>query len=118
LCVCECVRVCVSCVRACVSCVRACVSCVCVCVCVCVRVCVRVRVCAHRVDVVLCLGDSLNLSTADQSDNTALLTAESEMSQVVTCLENIKCRVVLKPGNVRGRRPRVYGVAAKQSQVG
>ena len=53
------------------------------------------------VDVVLCLGDSLNMSTADQSSRDALITGESDLSQVLTCLENIKCRVLYIPGNVR-----------------
>ena len=53
-------------------------------------------------DLVVCLGDSLNLLEAEQSDDTILAAAEAEMSQVLTCLENIKCRVVYIPGNVRG----------------
>jgi hypothetical protein len=53
------------------------------------------------VDMVVCLGDCLNLLEEEQGKEEVLAAAEAELSQVVTCLENIKCRVVYIPGNVR-----------------
>ncbi len=52
------------------------------------------------VDLVLCLGDSLNMSTADQSSDEKIAVGEGEFGHIVACLENIACAVAYIPGNV------------------
>ncbi len=55
----------------------------------------------RSVDMVVCLGDSLNMSTADQACDETIATGEGEFGHIIACLENIVCAVVYIPGNVR-----------------
>jgi hypothetical protein len=50
---------------------------------------------------VVCLGDCCDMSAEDQVSAEGVATGEGHMSQVISCLENIKCKVVYVPGNVR-----------------
>ena len=56
---------------------------------------------ARRVEIVLALGDLADVLDEDQKDPLKVASAEGEMGQVVSCLENITSRVVYIPGNVR-----------------
>lgn len=55
---------------------------------------------------VLCMGDNLNLSVAEQGDDALVATAEGEFGHIIACLENIVCSVVYIPGNVGAAAPR------------
>lgn len=50
---------------------------------------------------VVCLGDSLNMSTADQASDEKIAVGEGEFGHIIACLENIVCAVAYIPGNVR-----------------
>ena len=48
----------------------------------------------------ICLGDNLNMSAADQLCSETVAKAEGEFGHIIACLENIVCSVVYIPGNV------------------
>ena len=46
-------------------------------------------------------GDIVDVTTEQQSDPTAVARAEGEMSSLLAVMENVRCKVIYVPGNVR-----------------